>query len=120
MWLRRTESNNNSYFAGAKVVYSSGFFLTVSPDSMIKVAEHAGITGKHFAMNLSAPFLAQFFKEPMLKVMAHSDIVFGNETEADEFANSNGYNTKDRVEIAKKIAALPLVSSGSAPRYVTG
>ena len=47
---------------------SSGFFLTVSPDSMIKVAEHAGNHGKHFAMNLSAPFLAQFFKDPMLKV----------------------------------------------------
>merc|ERR1711971_911067 len=86
----------------AKIYYSSGFFLTVSPDSMIKVAEHAGNHGKHFAMNLSAPFLAQFFKDPMLKVMAHADIVFGNETEADEFA--------------KKIAALPLVSSGSAPR----
>jgi len=110
------DKSNWALVEGAKVVYSSGFFLTVSPDSMIKVAEHAGVTGKHFAMNLSAPFLAQFFKEPMLKVMAHSDIVFGNETEADEFANSNGYNTKDRVEIAKKIAALPLVSSGSAPR----
>ena len=35
---------------------------------MIKVAEHAGNHGKHFAMNLSAPFLAQFFKDPMLKV----------------------------------------------------
>ena len=35
---------------------------------MIKVAEHAGTHGKHFAMNLSAPFLAQFFKDPMLKV----------------------------------------------------
>ena len=42
--------------------------MTVSPDSMIKVAEHAGNHGKHFAMNLSAPFLAQFFKDPMLKV----------------------------------------------------
>merc|ERR1712238_335171 len=90
-------------------------------DSIIKVAEHAGNHGKHFAMNLSAPFLAQFFKDPMLKVMAHADIVFGNETEADEFANSNGYgvsiNSKvHRIETAKKIAALPLVSSGSAPR----
>merc|ERR1712029_775158 len=50
-----------------KIFYSSGFFLTVSPDSMIKVAEHAGLTGKHFAMNLSAPFLCQFFKDPMIK-----------------------------------------------------
>ena len=65
-------------------------------------------------MNLSAPFLSQFFKDPMMKVMAHSDIVFGNETEADAFAEANAYETKDRVEIAKKIAALPL--EGSAKR----
>jgi len=110
------DKDNWAMVESAKVVYSSGFFLTVSPDSMLKVAEHAGNNGKHFAMNLSAPFLCQFFKDPMLKVMAHADIVFGNETEADEFANSNGYNTKDRVEIAKKIAALPLISSGAAPR----
>lgn len=115
------DKDNWALVESAKIYYSSGFFLTVSPDSMIKVAEHAGNHGKHFAMNLSAPFLAQFFKDPMLKVMAHADIVFGNETEADEFANSNGYgvsiNSKvHRVETAKKIAALPLVSSGSAPR----
>jgi len=106
--------DNWALVEAAKVFYSSGFFLTVSPDSMLKVAKHAGETGKHFGMNLSAPFLAQFFKEPMLKVMAHSDIVFGNETEADAFAEAMGYETKDRKEIAKKIAAMPL--EGPAPR----
>lgn len=101
-------AENWSLVESAKVFYSSGFFLTVSPDSMLKVAEHAGASGKNFAMNLSAPFLCQFFKEPMLKVMAVSDIVFGNETEADAFAEANGLDTKDRTKIALKIAELPL------------
>lgn len=70
----------------AKAYYSSGFFLTVSPDSMLKVAQHAVAEGKTFAMNLSAEFLSQFFSEPMLKVMAFSKIVFGNETEAAAFS----------------------------------
>ena len=48
---------------------SSGFFLTVSAESMLKVAGHAVDTGKVFAMNLSAPFLAEFFMEPMDKVI---------------------------------------------------
>lgn len=108
------EKANWELVKAAKIFYSSGFFLTVSPDSMLKVAQHAGSTeGKHFAMNLSAPFLCQFFKDPMLKVMAHADIVFGNETEADAFAEANGYDTKDRKEVAKKIAALKL--EGSVP-----
>ena len=113
------DKDNWALVEGAKIFYSSGFFLTVSPDSMLKVAQHAGSSaGKHFAMNLSAPFLSQFFKDPMMKVMAHADIVFGNETEADAFAEANGYETKDRVEIAKKIAALPLEGSGDRSRLV--
>jgi len=31
-------------------------------------------------MNLSAPFLSQFFKEPMMETMPYVDILFGNET----------------------------------------
>ena len=46
--------------------------------------------------------------------MAHSDIVFGNETEADAFGEAMKYDTKDRIEIAKKIAAMPL--EGASPR----
>eukprot|EP00095_Tigriopus_kingsejongensis_P005636 snap_masked-scaffold420_size176246-processed-gene-0.11 protein:Tk05636 transcript:snap_masked-scaffold420_size176246-processed-gene-0.11-mRNA-1 annotation:"adenosine kinase" len=42
----------------AKIIYSSGFFLTVCPEAMIKVAEHTVAEGKTFAMNLSAPFLS--------------------------------------------------------------
>jgi len=110
------DKDNWALVEAAKVFYSSGFFLTVSPESMLKVAGHAGANGKHFAMNLSAPFLVQvpIFKDRMLEVMAHSDIVFGNETEADAFGEAMKYDTKDRIEIAKKIAAMPL--EGASPR----
>jgi len=110
------DKENWALVEAAKVFYSSGFFLTVSPESMLRVAGHAGATGKHFAMNLSAPFLVQvpIFKDRMLEVMAHSNIVFGNETEADAFGEAMNYDTKDRKEIAKKIAAMPL--EGASPR----
>ena len=42
-----------------------GFFLTVSNDSITEVGEHAVEENKVFSMNLSAPFLCQFFKEQM-------------------------------------------------------
>jgi adenosine kinase len=31
-------------------------------------------------MNLSAPFLCQFFKDPMLQTLPYVDVLFGNET----------------------------------------
>lgn len=57
-----------------------GFFLTVSPESILKVAKHVSDNNKIFGLNLSAPFISQFFKEPLMKVMPYVDIVFGNET----------------------------------------
>jgi sugar/nucleoside kinase (ribokinase family) len=57
-----------------------GFFLTVSPPSIMEVANHALKRDCPFMMNLSAPFLSQFFKEPMMQAMPYVDILFGNET----------------------------------------
>lgn len=58
-------------------------------------------------MNLSAPFLSQFFKEPQMQVLPYCDYVFGNETEAATFAKEQNLGTEDLKEIALKIAALP-------------
>ncbi|XP_028990479.1 adenosine kinase b isoform X3 [Betta splendens] len=91
----------------AKVYYIAGFFLTVSPESIIKVAKHASDNNKIFCMNLSAPFISQFFKEPLMKVMPYVDILFGNETEAATFASVLGFETDDIAEIAKRTQELP-------------
>ncbi|XP_060082247.1 uncharacterized protein LOC132561576 isoform X2 [Ylistrum balloti] len=91
----------------AKYYYISGFPLTVCPSAILRIAKHSGEKGKTFTTNLSAPFLCQFFKDPMMQVMPYVDILFGNETEADTFAKEHDFGTTDRKEIAKKIAALP-------------
>ena len=57
-----------------------GFFLTVNPDTIMEVARHANEKNKIFMMNLSAPFLSQFFKDPMMQTFPYIDILFGNET----------------------------------------
>ncbi len=57
-----------------------GFFLTVSLESILKVAKHASENKKIFCLNLSAPFICEFFKEALMKVMPYVDILFGNET----------------------------------------
>jgi len=91
----------------ANVYYIAGFFLTVSPPSIMKVAKRACDNNKIFTMNLSAPFLCQFFKEPMMAAMPYIDILFGNESEAATFAKEHNLGTEDIKEIAGKIAEMP-------------
>merc|ERR1712111_233525 len=101
----------------AQVVYSAGFFLTVSVDSMVRVAKHCAENNKTYCFNLSAPFLIQFFKDQMMSVMPYADIVFGNETEALTFAESFNLGIKDISKIALAISMLPK-ENGSKGRLV--
>lgn len=74
---------------------------------MLEVAKHASEHSKPVALNLSAPFLVTIFSDPMMLLMPYVDIIFGNETEAAEFAKQHSFETTDLKEVAKKIAALP-------------
>ncbi|KAE8666243.1 Adenosine kinase [Hibiscus syriacus] len=94
----------------AKYFYIAGFFLTVSPDSIQVVAEHAAAKNKVFAMNLSAPFICEFFKDAQEKALLYVDFVFGNETEARTFSKVHGWETDDVAEIALKISQWPKAS----------
>ncbi|KAL3876326.1 hypothetical protein ACJMK2_034188 [Sinanodonta woodiana] len=87
----------------AEFFYIAGFPLTVCPPAILRIAKHACEKNKVFCMNLSAPFLCQFYKEPMLQVLPYVDILFGNESEAEAFAKENNFNTTDVKEIAQKI-----------------
>jgi len=94
----------------AKYIYIAGFFLTVSPDSIQLVAEHAAANNKVFLMNLSAPFICEFFRDAQEKALPYVDYIFGNETEARTFAKVRGWETENVEEIALKISQLPKAS----------
>jgi len=97
--------------------YISGFFLTVSPESILTVAGHAAENNKVFMMNLSAPFISQFFTDRLLSVLPYIDVLFGNETEATTFAEVQKLGTTNIAEIAKLVVALPKKNS-ARPRMV--
>ncbi|KAK8713987.1 hypothetical protein V6N13_149189 [Hibiscus sabdariffa] len=94
----------------AKYLYIAGFCLTVSPDSIQLVAEHIAAKNKVFSMNLSAPFICEFFKVVQVKALLYVDFVFGNETEARTFSNVRGWETDDVAETALKISQWPKAS----------
>ncbi|XP_029465418.1 adenosine kinase isoform X1 [Rhinatrema bivittatum] len=95
----------------AKIYYIAGFFLTVSPESILKVASQSSENNKIFSLNLSAPFISQFYKDQLMKVMPYVDILFGNETEAATFAREQGFETEDIKEIAQKAQVLPKMNT---------
>ncbi|KAK0153631.1 Adenosine kinase [Merluccius polli] len=90
----------------AEVYYIAGFFLTVSPESILEVAKHAAANNKVFCLNLAAPFISQFFKDNLMQVMPYVDVLFGNETEAAAFGKAQDFETEDIEELAKKTQAL--------------
>ena len=111
----RTEKAE-SLVDAAKYVYFSGFFLTVSLESLVQVARKCIDEDKVFLFNLSAPFLLQYFQDRVSTVLPYCDFVFCNETEAATFGEIKGWGD-DVAQIALKIAALPK-ASGTRPRIV--
>ncbi|KAL0482547.1 adenosine kinase [Acrasis kona] len=93
-------------FKKANFYYFSGFFVTVQPEVMVEVGKHAAETNKIYSLNLSAPFVIQFFKDQLTAALPYTDYLFGNEDEAKVFAASNGWETSDVAEIAAKASLL--------------
>jgi len=112
----------------AQVVYSAGFFVTVSPESIEAVSKHCNENGKSYCFNIAAPFIVEVppFKAVVSKTMPYIDFLFCNETEAVSFAKSEGWTETDVKEIAIKMQALPkegkartvVVTQGAEPTIV--
>lgn len=109
---------NWSIVENGKYYFVGGFFITHDGgyNTAIKLSKYAADNKKPFALNLSAPFLSQFFKERLDAVLHNADIVFGNETEARTYSEVAGWGTTDVKEIAKKLSQLP--KGNSVPRTV--
>jgi adenosine kinase len=100
----------------AQFYYCAGFFLTVSVESLVQVAEHAVAEKKVFCLNLSAPFIVDFFGDQLATAMEYADFLFGNESEAAAYGKKNGLG-EDLKQVALAVAALPKKDNGR-PRTV--
>jgi len=103
------EAANWKVVQGAKIVYSAGFFATVSPDAMKAAREEKAKDGGIYSLNLSAPFLMQVppFKAVFNDTIPFADFLFGNETEARTWAEVEGWETTDVKFIATRLSLIP-------------
>jgi len=102
---------------GASHYYMEGFFLTHGLESALKLAKQAVAAKKTFAMNLSAPFIAQFFSSQVDQIMPYVSILIGNEDEAAAYAGTHSLDGKDLKSVALHIAQQPR-EDASKPRIV--
>merc|ERR1711912_31189 len=105
----------------AKIIYSAGFFITVSTDSMKLAASEAAKSGAKYCLNLSAPFLMQVppFKAFIVEILPLVDYLFCNETEAATYAETEGWETKDVSFIATRLSLIPMAKGGKRTVVIT-
>lgn len=102
----------------AKVFYLGGFFLTHGVESALVLAEEAKSRDVSFTMNLSAPFIPQFFTSQVDSVVPYADVIFGNETEAEAWAEAHKLESKDLKTIAQAIADFSATTNKAEKRTV--
>ncbi|KAH8673818.1 adenosine kinase [Xylariales sp. PMI_506] len=98
---------------GAQFYYVGGYHFTVCPDAIQTLGKEAAENNKVFVINVSAPFIAEFFKDPLDKSSEFWDYIICNESEAAAYARSHslGVAETDVAGIAKHLANLPKANS---------
>lgn len=94
----------------------------------MELAKNAAEKNKIFVLSLSAPFIPQFFKDPVDASAPYWDYVIGNETEAAAYAESHNLASKEPKDVATHLANLPkengkrkrvaIVTQGTLPTLV--
>lgn len=108
-------AESKAIYETAKFYYIAGFFLTVSVESLEIVANHALENDKPFCLNLSAPFIIDFFGDQVATAIPYADYLFCNESEAEAYAKKHDLG-EDLKEVALKVAASP--KKNEKPRTV--
>lgn len=102
---------NQQYVEKAMYFYVSGYHLAVSTEAILHVANHAHSSAdKLFAMNLSAPYISQAFSKQLLEVYPYVDLLFGNETETQAFADLNDWKVWPLGSVSVNLSIISYLS----------
>jgi adenosine kinase len=100
-----------SVVQGAEFFYVSGFFILSSLPTCLALGQYCAQNDKVLMMNLSAPFIIEFFWDNFFSFFQYADYVVGNEHETLAFAKKNGWETEDFHVIAEKISKMPKINN---------
>ncbi|TGZ65835.1 hypothetical protein CRM22_005672 [Opisthorchis felineus] len=95
----------------ASAYYIAGFATDTCFEGVLEVAKHARSRGKLFAFNLSSPAILQLFKDQMDAIFPYVDILFGNSSEAQAYAELHELSGQALENIVLKLASITSVKS---------
>jgi len=93
------------------IVYSAGFFLTVSPGTMVELGKHCAEHNKILVFAVAAPFLVQYFWDKIEAVLPYTDYIIANEEESHVFLDKLGIDKSNIEEAMKKVSELPKINT---------
>jgi len=93
------------------IFYSAGFFLTVSPETVVQLGKYCAEHNKIFVFLVAAPFLVQFYWDKIQAVLPYADYVIANLEEYAAFLEKAGIDKSDLSLALKKVSELPKVNT---------
>ncbi|KAF7144999.1 hypothetical protein RHSIM_Rhsim04G0145200 [Rhododendron simsii] len=108
---------NVEYIAGGKwmlqIPGATSYIGCIGKDKFgEEMKKHSKLAGVNvFMMNLSPPFICEFFKDAQVKVLPYMNFVFGTETDARTVSRVHGWEGADPVVVADdgKIKLFPMI-----------
>jgi len=94
-----------------EIVYSAGFFLTVSPGTMVELGKHCAEHNKILVFAVAAPFLVQFFWDKIEAVLPYTDYIIANKDESQAFLDKANIDRSNMEEAMKKVSELPKINT---------
>lgn len=100
------ETHKTAVLDKARIIYSSGFFITAASDSLEYLSHHVSNATESkpiFSFNIAAPFICQVepFRNILMQTVTYVDFLFGNDAEAKALAQGLGWT-----DIEENIAAI--------------
>lgn len=92
------------------IVYSAGFFLTVSPETVVQLGKHCAEHNKIFVLLVAAPFLVKDFWDKFQAVLPYADYLIANQEESVAFLDKAGIDKSNIILAMKAISELPKVN----------
>jgi len=89
------------------ILCGTGFFLTVSPETLVALGEHCLKNNKLFIFSIAAPFVCEFFWEKLQAVIPYVDLLLGNKDEGEAFFKKAGIPFTDWTVAVKMASELP-------------